>query len=211
MKRRILFVVVLFCDGRTDGGSKTPLHGVSCRPMRRLRRRSVVAGGSSRVDARSYRSRLCDGSASAAGAGVGLGALDGRRWRRALAVYLVAVSVVAAAVFAVDLGLYGYWGFRIDSSVLLYLKSPKEAAASVSGREWLVQGSIFLLAAAVLSAVLLSVCRVCWRRRSCRPQVGRPARRRCFCWAVSAFWLYAAVRASPRPMSARSISAATSF
>ena len=41
--------------------------------------------------------------------------LDGRRWRRALAVYLVAVSVVAAAVFAVDLGLYGYWGFRIDS------------------------------------------------------------------------------------------------
>lgn len=82
--------------------------------------------------------------------------LERRTWHRLLAGYLIVVALFAAAVFAVDLALYGYWGFRIDSSVLLYLKSPKEAAASVTTREWLVQGSIFLLAAAVLMTVLLS-------------------------------------------------------
>ena len=86
--------------------------------------------------------------------------LERRTWHRLLAGYLIVVALFAAAVFAVDLALYGYWGFRIDSSVLLYLKSPKEAAASVTTREWLVQGSIFLLAAAVLTAALLSVLRL---------------------------------------------------
>lgn len=86
--------------------------------------------------------------------------LERRTWHRLLAGYLIVVALFAAAVFAVDLALYGYWGFRIDSSVLLYLKSPKEAAASVTTREWLVQGSIFLLAAAVLMTVLLSVLRL---------------------------------------------------
>lgn len=86
--------------------------------------------------------------------------LERRTWHRLLAGYLIVVALLAAAVFAVDLALYGYWGFRIDSSVLLYLKSPKEAAASVTTREWLVQGSIFLLAAAVLTAALLSVLRL---------------------------------------------------
>lgn len=86
--------------------------------------------------------------------------LERRTWYRLLAGYLIVVALFTAAVFAVDLALYGYWGFRIDSSVLLYLKSPKEAAASVTTREWLVQGSIFLLAAAVLTAALLSVLRL---------------------------------------------------
>lgn len=86
--------------------------------------------------------------------------LERRIWHRLLVGYLIVVALLAAAVFAVDLALYGYWGFRIDSSVLLYLKSPKEAAASVTTREWLVQGSIFLLAAAVLTAALLSVLRL---------------------------------------------------
>lgn len=76
-----------------------------------------------------------------------------RFWRRLLTVYFALVSLFSAAVFAVDLGLYGYWGFRIDSSVLLYLKTPREAAASVTLREWIVQGTFFLVTAGVMFLV----------------------------------------------------------
>lgn len=86
--------------------------------------------------------------------------LERKVWIRILTIYLTAVSILTAAVFAVDLALYGYWGFRIDSSVLLYLKSPKEAAASVTLREWFVQGTIFLLAAAGMTAVYRAVLRL---------------------------------------------------
>lgn len=86
--------------------------------------------------------------------------LEGRIWRRILTGYLAVVSLFAAAVFAVDLGLYGYWGFRIDSSVLLYLRTPREAAASVTPREWFVQGTIFLLTAAAMTAVYSAVTRL---------------------------------------------------
>lgn len=79
--------------------------------------------------------------------------LGERLWRRMLLAYFALISLVAAAVFAVDLALYGYWGFRIDSSVLLYLRTPGEAAASVTLREWFVQGAIFLVAAAAMTAV----------------------------------------------------------
>ena len=51
----------------------------------------------------------------------------------------------AATVFAVDLGLYGYWGFRLDGSVLIYLSDPKEAMASLSWGETLRQVAILLL------------------------------------------------------------------
>lgn len=66
-------------------------------------------------------------------------------WRRWLGGYLLLVSLVAALLYAVDLGLYGYWGFRIDSSVLLYLKSPEEAAASLTLADWLGGAAAFLL------------------------------------------------------------------
>ncbi len=86
--------------------------------------------------------------------------LPTRVWRRILTVYFAAISLIAAAVFAVDLGLYGYWGFRIDSSILLYLRSPREAAASVTLREWIVQGTIFLATAAVMTAIYRLLLRI---------------------------------------------------
>ena len=57
--------------------------------------------------------------------------MDERRWRKIIALYLGVVSVLTAAIFAVDLGLYEHWGFRIDSTILIYLGDPKDAAASV--------------------------------------------------------------------------------
>lgn len=45
--------------------------------------------------------------------------------------YYILMAVVAAVLFAVDLGLYGYWGFRLDSTILIYLSDPKGAMASI--------------------------------------------------------------------------------
>ena len=57
---------------------------------------------------------------------------SGGFWRKILKVYIIVVSVVVAAVFAVDMALYPYWGFRVDASIWFYLASPREAMASVT-------------------------------------------------------------------------------
>lgn len=58
--------------------------------------------------------------------------LSDRAWRRIFMGYYFIVAVVASAIMSGDLGLYQYWGFRVESSVLFYLQSPKEAMASVT-------------------------------------------------------------------------------
>ena len=45
--------------------------------------------------------------------------------------YLIASSVLLALIYVSDLALYGYWGFRLDSTPLFYLRTPREAFASV--------------------------------------------------------------------------------
>ncbi len=57
--------------------------------------------------------------------------LPERPLRVVLTTYFALVSLLTAAIFAVDLGLYPYWGFRIDSTILIYLADPKEAVASI--------------------------------------------------------------------------------
>ncbi|OAV65088.1 Lipoteichoic acid synthase 1 [Bacteroidales bacterium Barb4] len=52
--------------------------------------------------------------------------------RKALRWYLAVVATVVSAVFAVDMGLYGFWGFRLDTTVFFYLHSSfKDAMAGV--------------------------------------------------------------------------------
>ena len=51
-------------------------------------------------------------------------------WRGVLTTWFVLVAVTTAVIFAVDVALYEHWGFRIDSTVLIYLADPEEAMAS---------------------------------------------------------------------------------
>lgn len=37
-----------------------------------------------------------------------------------------------ACIFIIDLGLYGFWGFRLDATPVFYFFFPKDAMASVS-------------------------------------------------------------------------------
>lgn len=80
--------------------------------------------------------------------------LSERFWRRLLGLVGGVMALVAAVVYAVDLGLYGYWGFRIDSSLMLYLQSPKEAMASLTLKDWLMGFGAGLLFGGVLLTAL---------------------------------------------------------
>lgn len=71
-------------------------------------------------------------------------------WRRVFDVYFVLIALFSAAVFAVDLALYGYWGFRIDGTILIYLADPREAMASVGLWEGVRQTAIFAAYAALM-------------------------------------------------------------
>lgn len=66
-------------------------------------------------------------------------------------IYFAFISILLSCIFISDLGLYGYWGFRLDTTPLFYFfSSPKDALASVS--VWVVLGGI--LAMAIYAALL---------------------------------------------------------
>lgn len=47
--------------------------------------------------------------------------------------YFGVIAFVIACIFIIDLGLYGFWGFRLDATPVFYFfSSPKDAMASVS-------------------------------------------------------------------------------
>lgn len=52
--------------------------------------------------------------------------------RRILNGYFVIISLIVSLLVALDMGLFRHWGFRLDATILPYLKTPEEAAASVT-------------------------------------------------------------------------------
>lgn len=71
--------------------------------------------------------------------------LPGEWLRKTLKVYLGIISLLIAAIFVVDVALYPYWGFRLDGTLLFYLRSPKDAMASVPAGLFVQQGIAFLI------------------------------------------------------------------
>lgn len=69
-------------------------------------------------------------------------------------IYFALISLLLSCIFISDLGLYGYWGFRLDTTPLFYFfSSPKDALASVS--LWVVFAGI--LAMAIYATLLYSL------------------------------------------------------
>lgn len=64
--------------------------------------------------------------------------------RKVLKGYFGATAVLIAAIFSVDVALYGFWGFRLDATVLFYLQSPTDALASVPPGLFIGQFLFFL-------------------------------------------------------------------
>lgn len=73
---------------------------------------------------------------------------------RAWCGYFLFISILLSIIFTVDLGLYEYWGFRLDAMPLFYFfSSPKDAVASVS--IWMIVGGV--LAMVAYAALLYAV------------------------------------------------------
>ncbi len=83
-----------------------------------------------------------------------------RAMRRTLNAYFVAVSVVVALIVSVDMGLFRYWDFRLDSTVLPYLKTPKEAAASITPSDLWPALALFVAYGAAMIAAYAGIGRI---------------------------------------------------
>ena len=70
--------------------------------------------------------------------------------------YLIASALLSIA-FVVDMGLYPFWGFKLDASIFLYLDSPKEAFASVSIGFIIIRIIAILLLIALNTWIMLKV------------------------------------------------------
>lgn len=76
--------------------------------------------------------------------------LPERFWRLFFRIYFVLIAVVTSLLFAVDVGLYEHWGFRLDATILIYLADPQEAMASVDWGTALRQIALAALYAALM-------------------------------------------------------------
>ncbi|MGX8690207.1 MAG: LTA synthase family protein, partial [Bacteroidaceae bacterium] len=63
-------------------------------------------------------------------------------------------ALVISAIFVGDCALYPYWGFKLDASVFFYLKTPKEAMASVSLQTVVIGVASILILTAIIYGIL---------------------------------------------------------
>ena len=87
-------------------------------------------------------------------------ALPHKLWRVATQVWLYVAAALIAISFAVNLGLYEFWGFPLDASILQYLATPKQAAASVTLRQFVVQCVVAIVYFAVLAYAYRAILRL---------------------------------------------------
>lgn len=86
--------------------------------------------------------------------------VSGRTMRIMLNTYFTIISAVTALIISVDMVLFGYWGFRLDSTVLLYLQTPKEAAASITAADLWPAVLLFAACAAAMIAAYSLISRL---------------------------------------------------
>lgn len=78
--------------------------------------------------------------------------------RKMRQVYYLAISIVMSCIFIIDLGLYDFWGFRLDTTPIFYFfTSPKDAFASVSFWFILLGVLVMLLYAAILYGIFYAL------------------------------------------------------
>ena len=77
--------------------------------------------------------------------------------RKYLIPYYIIASLLVSITFVVDMGLYPFWGFKLDASVFLYLDSPEEAMASVSAGFVVVRVLAMVLLAALYAWILTKI------------------------------------------------------
>lgn len=70
--------------------------------------------------------------------------------KKIVRIYFLLSAFVIASVFCVDVVLYGYWQFRLDATLLFYLRSPANAMASIPSWRVVVVGGAILVYTALM-------------------------------------------------------------
>lgn len=71
--------------------------------------------------------------------------IPGKWFKETMKWYSVLAILAISIIFAADMALYSYWGFRLDATALFYLQSPKDAMASVPGGVLIRQTATLML------------------------------------------------------------------
>ena len=71
--------------------------------------------------------------------------IQGEWLKKVLRTYFLVIGILVAAIFAVDVALYGYWGFRLDATVFFYMRHPSDALASVTWQLIIQQVALFVI------------------------------------------------------------------
>lgn len=107
--------------------------------------------------------------------------------------YYIIISLLIPLIYLVDMVLYGYWGFRLDTTPLFYFfTSPKDAIASVN--IWFV--IISLLIYLVSAFLLFMLCRL-FLIRDIKPIADKKGRiKSCIVLLLCAAFLFLPIRGS---------------
>ena len=87
-------------------------------------------------------------------------AIPERVMQRILNGYFATMAFLISLIVAVDMGLFRYWGFRIDSTIFPYLATPKEAAASVTWGDLIPAVILFAVYGAAMFFAWLPISRL---------------------------------------------------
>jgi phosphoglycerol transferase MdoB-like AlkP superfamily enzyme len=71
--------------------------------------------------------------------------------RKGLKVYFGTAAALIATIFAADVALYTFWGFRLDATVFFYIQYPSGAMASIP-EALIIRQALFLIAYAFATA-----------------------------------------------------------
>lgn len=85
------------------------------------------------------------------------------KWLRTIFnIYFIVIAILLSVIAVIDLGLYEYWGFRLDATPIFYfVSSPTDAVASISA--WTVIAG--LLAVSVYATILFLLFRWIYKRK----------------------------------------------
>ena len=99
--------------------------------------------------------------------------LPGNWLKKVLKSYYLFTGLLVAAIFAVDVALYGFWGFRIDATLFFYLQSPTDAMASVPIGLAILQSLVFVIYASGIYAWFRWLLRFAPGKDSTAPTFGK--------------------------------------
>ena len=77
--------------------------------------------------------------------------------RNILQPYNIIIATIIAFAFIADISLYPFWGFKLDSTFLLYIDSPKNAFASVSVGYLFIRFAIIIAIITFISLLLYRI------------------------------------------------------